>query len=319
MPAFYQTTRRGGTASNDALLARTIPHRPRNAPVTPAWQTGGVTLRRDAPASRVGALSRKEAGRETMPHPSESFPSQAAICPLSDAPLCPACAEQVAMVVHDFRTPLTALRLAAQRLQRHTDRLEPTTSQAVPQLVQGIVASSVSLQHLAEDLFAAALPRPRSARHEPYDLIALLRQVVGQCRVVTAAQTVHLATDLEALVGTWPPSAIERIMTNLLANAGKYSPAGSTITLTIERDDGAGKSPCALVTLADEGIGIPALDLPAIFERGWRGGNAPTATPGTGLGLANVRALVAAVGGSIQIASQVGVGTRVAVRLPLDS
>lgn len=254
-----------------------------------------------------------------MPHPSESIPLQVATCVSSDAPLCPECAEKVATVVHDFRTPLTALRLSAQLLQRRVDRLEPTTSQPIPPLVQGIVALSVSLQRLTDDLFEAALPQPRSARHEPYDLIALLRQVVSQCRVVTATQTVQLLTNLDFLVGTWPPSTIERMMTNLLANASKYSPAGSTITLTIEREDEAGKSPIALMTLTDEGIGIPMADLPAIFERGRRGGNAPTATPGTGLGLANVHALVAAMGGSIQIASQVGVGTRVAVRLPLDS
>jgi len=184
---------------------------------------------------------------------------------------------------------------------------------------QGIVTFSVSLQRVADDLFEAALPQPRSARHEPYDLIALLRQIVSQCRIVTATQTVRLITNLESIVGTWPPSTIERMVTNLLANAGKHSPAGSTITLTIEREDEAGTPPIALIALVDEGIGIPELDLPAIFERGRRGGNAPTAMPGTGLGLANVQALVAAMGGSIQIASHEGVGTWVAVRLPLDS
>ncbi len=254
-----------------------------------------------------------------MLHPSESIPSQVATCPLSNASLCPVCAEKVAMVVHDFRTPLTALRLSAQLLQRRVDRLEPSMSQPISQLVQGIVTFSVSLQRLADDLFATTLPQSQIVRHEPYDLIALLRQVVSQCRVVTATQTVQVMTNLESLVGTWPPSTIERMMTNLLANAGKYSPAGSAITLTIEREDEAGKLPIALVTLVDEGIGIPMADLPVIFERGRRGGNAPTATPGTGLGLANVQALVAAMGGSIQIASQEGVGTRVAVRLPLDS
>jgi len=181
------------------------------------------------------------------------------------------------------------------------------------------VALSVSLQRVADDLFATTLPELPCACHEPYDLIALLRQVVSHCRLVTATQTVQIVTNLESLVGTWSPSPIERIMTNLLVNASKYSPSGSTITLTIERDDEAGQAPSALVTLADEGIGIPALDLPVIFERGRRGGNAPIATPGTGLGLANVQALVTAVGGSIVIASHVGVGTRVVVRLPLDS
>jgi signal transduction histidine kinase len=259
-----------------------------------------------------------------MLHPSDSIPLQVTTCVPSQASLCPDCAETVAMVVHDFGTPLTALRLNAQLLQRHLDRIEPTTAHLIiPQLVQSIVALSVSLELLADDLFASTLPQPRRARNEPYDLIALLRQVVGQCRAVTAAQSVRLITTLGSLMGTWPPSTIERIMTNLLANAGKYSPAGSAITLTIERedidDDAAGQSPRALVTLADEGIGIPAQDLPVIFERGRRGENAPTTTGGTGLGLANVQALVAVLGGSIQIASRVGVGTRVTVGLPLEA
>jgi two-component system, OmpR family, sensor histidine kinase BaeS len=77
-------------------------------------------------------------------------------------------------------------------------------------------------------------------------------------------------------------------------------------------------APEAVITVQDQGIGIPEVDLPHIFERFWRGGNAVRHFRGTGLGLASVRAIVEEHGGTVAVESQEGRGSTFTIRLPLN-
>ncbi len=100
-----------------------------------------------------------------------------------------------------------------------------------------------------------------------------------------------------------------QVMTNLIANAINYTPAGEVrITSSVEPD-------CVLVEVRDTGLGIALEDLPHLFERFYRGQRTRHVT-GTGLGLAIVKEIVEAHGGRIEASSEVGVGSTFRVSLP---
>jgi signal transduction histidine kinase len=108
---------------------------------------------------------------------------------------------------------------------------------------------------------------------------------------------------------------VRRIVRNLLLNAVKYSPQGGLIEVRVQRHevDGSG---WAVLEVRDEGLGIPARDLPHLFERFYRGENVVGRIPGTGLGLFGARQLAELHGGHIEVSSVEGQGSTFAVWLP---
>jgi two-component system OmpR family sensor kinase len=110
------------------------------------------------------------------------------------------------------------------------------------------------------------------------------------------------------------PEDLRLVWTNLLENAVRYSPEGSSIEVAVAKE----KADLARVTFKDHGVGIPPEELPHIFERFYRGDASRTrATGGFGLGLAMAKAFVEAYGGVISAESTPGEGTCMTVRLPL--
>jgi two-component system phosphate regulon sensor histidine kinase PhoR len=104
-----------------------------------------------------------------------------------------------------------------------------------------------------------------------------------------------------------------QLVGNLVGNALHYTPRGGRVTVSLAR---AGER--ARLQVEDSGIGIPAADLPRIFDEFFRASNArERRTDGTGLGLAIVNAVAVQHGGSVQVESEVGRGTRFTVELPL--
>ncbi len=118
------------------------------------------------------------------------------------------------------------------------------------------------------------------------------------------------ATVLTAHAGE---KGLDSILTNVIGNAIKYTPAGGRVRVGVSRDGAQ-----ALITVSDTGVGIPAGDLARIGEEFYRAGNVRRSdVAGTGLGLSIVRELVSRFGGALDIASVEGEGTTVSVRLPL--
>jgi two-component system sensor histidine kinase BaeS len=103
---------------------------------------------------------------------------------------------------------------------------------------------------------------------------------------------------------------LHQVVTNLLGNALKFTPADGLVTVRT-RQDGAD----AVLTVSDTGVGIPASELPHVFERFWRG-QAAAGTSGSGIGLAIAAELARAHGGTLTAASQPGKGTTLTLRLP---
>jgi signal transduction histidine kinase len=107
------------------------------------------------------------------------------------------------------------------------------------------------------------------------------------------------------------------VIDNVLDNAAKYSPRERPVEVGVSGETRQGEQ-CAVLSVRDYGIGIPAADLPHIFEQYHRGGNVGS-TSGEGLGLASARQLIMLHGGSIEVDSKEGVGSVFTLILPLAS
>jgi signal transduction histidine kinase len=155
---------------------------------------------------------------------------------------------------------------------------------------------------------------PLELKREPFDLVELAHNVVDEHQQTTDRHALHVSTSEPRLVGHWDRVRLRRVLDNLLDNALKFSPRGGTVEVTLGSEGGQ-----AVLSVADRGEGIPASDLPHIFERFRRGRNVEGRIPGTGIGLAGVQSMVELHQGTIAVDTQVGVGTTFTIRLPLEA
>jgi two-component system, OmpR family, sensor histidine kinase MprB len=204
---------------------------------------------------------------------------------------------------HELRTPLTSLRTNIELLER-----SEATGRAIPPedrkaLLASVKAQMTELAALIGDL--QELSRPDAGR---------TLQVVALHEVTqTALNRARLrGPDLNIIADVAPwfvrsePSALERAIVNLLDNAVKFSPPGGEIEVRL----GGGR-----LTVRDHGPGIPADDLPHVFERFWRSPSARS-LPGSGLGLSIVARTVQQSGGEVSLAPAAGGGTLATLTLP---
>ena len=119
------------------------------------------------------------------------------------------------------------------------------------------------------------------------------------------------------LLGSWDAVRLERVLSNLVGNAIKYSPDGGPVAIELSSEvDGQARG-WAVIQVRDQGVGIPSQDRPHVFERFRRGGNVERHIAGTGIGLFGSRQIVEQHGGTIGVESEEGVGSTFTVRLPL--
>ncbi len=222
-------------------------------------------------------------------------------------------------MAHDLRHPLTAAKGQAQYLERLLER-----GAADPdQLAAGLGAISAAIDRAAElldellDVARLESGGGLKLHPESLDLVALTETAVAAAQPLADRHVLRLDAAVPSLPGQWDARRLRRVLDNLLGNAIAYSPDGDDITVHVNREAmEAGAQ--AVLAVCDQGIGIPASDLPHVFECFHRGGNVD-AIPGTGLGLSTVERIVALHGGAITIESAEGRGTTVTVRLPLEA
>jgi signal transduction histidine kinase len=147
------------------------------------------------------------------------------------------------------------------------------------------------------------------------DLAVLVERCVREAQSEHPDRTLTLAIGDERFDASCDPARIERVLNNLISNALKYSAAQTPIAISLVREDGAASM--ALLAVSDSGVGIPAADLPHVFERFYRGSNVRGRFGGTGIGLAGVKQTVEQHGGSASVESIEGTGTTIRIRLPL--
>jgi PAS domain S-box-containing protein len=226
--------------------------------------------------------------------------------------------ELLAYIAHDLKNPLTALLGTTQLLQR---RLRTPAAVDVERLQRGLGTIEQAAARLAaqlnelQDIANLQAGQPLNLQWHSIDLVALVERIISIRQAATEQHQLRLETSLTELRCICDSFRIERVMSNLLGNAVKYSPQGGEITVRITgTTDGASEE--AIIEVHDQGIGIAAADLPHIFERFYRGQNVDSQS-GTGLGLASAQAIIQQHGGEVSIMSELGQGTVVTVRLPL--
>jgi signal transduction histidine kinase len=209
----------------------------------------------------------------------------------------------VADASHELRTPLTALRLRLENLERHV-------GDAGRDGIAAAAAEVDRLSNLVDALLALARVDEGTARAESVDLIAVARSRVEAWRPILE-RGVGLELDT---TGAVPARAgeerVAQVLDNLIANALRAAPDGTTVTVEI-RQTSAG----AQVLVRDQGPGMTTDEKARAFDRFWR---ARSGDDGSGLGLAIARRLVELDGGAIELRDAPGSGLDAIVRLPHD-
>ncbi len=211
----------------------------------------------------------------------------------------------VADAGHELRTPLTSLRTNIELIGQAADNDERSLSTEERHEIMGDVRSQLEeMTTLVGDLVELARDEPMRRDPEPLDFADVVTQSVDRVRLRAPAVTFDV--ELAPWLVFGESQLLERAVTNLLDNAAKWSPDGSTVRVRL--DEG-------VLTVADQGPGIDAADLPHVFDRFYRSSEART-LPGSGLGLSIVRRAADRHGGTVEAASGDGGGTLFTLTLP---
>ena len=219
--------------------------------------------------------------------------------------------DMVVTLAHELRNPVSVLWTHIELLG-----LESPTPTARESL-DAMDRAARRIEDMIEALMVlAAVSDPdRAVTPVPVDLSAAVRDACDFLALVAARAGVDLVTSVaDDVVVVGEESALQRVVANLLSNAVKYTPAGGRVSVVL--DAGIDADDVGL-TVVDTGIGIRETDLAHVFTPFFRSGDpAARDRPGTGLGLSIVERVVKAHAGSVEVSSEVGVGTTFVVRLP---
>lgn len=219
-------------------------------------------------------------------------------------------AKLVATVSHDFRNPLTSIMSCNTRLRDYAGEMDEKHRLA---LFNRIETSVRQLQQMLDDMIIVAQMETGNLDFKPELLHPehYFQHIVDDLQAIydNSHQIIFESRLSERM--TADPRLLRQIVANLIANAIRYSPAGSEILILLDSQDEH-----YILTVQDQGIGIPKADQPHLFNTFQRGSNVGK-VPGTGLGLTIVKRAVELHGGSVSIESQLGVGTTVIVAIPM--
>ncbi len=216
----------------------------------------------------------------------------------------------LATASHDMRTPLATILGYLQIAQRHV-RAIPDPGR-LPDFLERAERTAVRLARLVAELMDVSLIRAGQSLPlalEEVNLTDLIAGSLQEHRAISDSHTLVEAGDAEVVIVS-DPSRIHRILDNLVGNALKYSEHGTTVVVGA-RADGAD----AVLWVTDHGVGIPAAELPRVFERFQRASTSVGA-PGVGLGLAGSRTVARQLGGDLTAESVVGEGSTFVLRIP---
>lgn len=213
-------------------------------------------------------------------------------------------------VAHELRTPLTAI---ASHLEAMIEGVWQPTAERLKSCyeeigrISGLVADMEKLSQIeAENLIL---------NKTEFDLLRLALAVKGNLEVESAKKDITVETKGEPCIITADRDRMSQVITNLFANAIKYTPEKGHISITLKNAPDN-----AVITVTDNGIGIPEDQLPFIFERFYRVEKSRSrSTGGAGIGLSIVKSIVLAHGGKIEVESRVGQGSSFRVILPKKS
>lgn len=219
------------------------------------------------------------------------------------------------MAAHDLKNPLQViigyadfllnnidLNSDPDKIQEYITRIAKSASH-----MQSLITDLLDLTHIEDGLQLAT---------EALSLDSFLHEQISEFTLLAEQKRIalHYTRPADDLVVLADPHRLAQVVNNLVANAMKYTLEGGTVTITAARQDNR----CA-IQVADTGLGIPAEDLPHIFDRFYRGrSKAHQAVEGTGLGLSIAKAIVDQHGGQLSVESTPGQGSTFSVILPVN-
>jgi signal transduction histidine kinase len=225
--------------------------------------------------------------------------------------------EALASLSHDLEHSLSCIKSVAQILhQRATD--DPVRAQDALYL-EVLESKTDTMRHLLGDLTEIShlcSGQKLSLQRREADLVELVERLVEQQGAMADGHQFSVQSNERSVIGYWDVARLERVISNLLSNATKYGPDEGRISIKVVREEDA-TGAWATLMVQDEGLGIPASDLPRVFDPFYRGGNVSGRILGTGMGLTSVRHIVEQHGGTVTVASHEGTGTIITVKLPL--
>ncbi|NPC45592.1 hybrid sensor histidine kinase/response regulator [Corallococcus sp. AB032C] len=221
--------------------------------------------------------------------------------------------ELFSLATHDLKGPLQIMTLNAQVLRRQIPAAAMTP--ALETRLGHIVRAAHRMGELIDHFLEVTRGQERPLKREPMDLLVMVRGKVRELEANASRHFVLEVPDGRDFTGEWDAHALERVLENLMGNAVKYSAAGSTVTVHLTVEEGETQQ-FVLLAVTDQGIGIPAADLPFVFERFHRGRNVSQDVSGSGVGLASARRMVELHGGTLAVRSVEGQGSTFTVRLP---
>jgi two-component system, LuxR family, sensor kinase FixL len=222
--------------------------------------------------------------------------------------------EFLSIASHELRTPVTALQLQLQLLQRAAQRSMEELPQHLDGKIEALERQTRRISILVNELLDVSRMRlgRLELRYELLDLVDLGRETVNHLRAELERSGSTLEVDLRGpATGRYDRMRMEQVLTNLLVNAAKFG-QGHPISVRVEADPVH-----ARITVADRGIGIPREEQERVFDRFERA-VPPEHFGGLGLGLYIARQIVAAHGGDIRVESEPGIGSKFTVVLPRE-
>jgi signal transduction histidine kinase len=222
----------------------------------------------------------------------------------------------VADASHELRTPLTSVLANLELLQASLDTEQAPGTTEESEMVGSALRSSRRMSRLVADLLLLArADAGRISRHRPVDLAEIAGNAAVEAAPVAGDRRLEIDNGKPVLVDG-SPDELHRMVLNLLENAVRHTPEGTTVELGLKSDEDRGE---VTLEVIDNGPGIPAEARSLIFDRFVRGtGPADTKPgPGTGLGLAIVRAVARSHGGDVSVDEAPSGGALFRVTLPL--
>jgi two-component system sensor histidine kinase BaeS len=209
-------------------------------------------------------------------------------------------------IAHELRTPVAVL-------QANTEALLDGVLAHTPEQTASLHEEVLRLGRMVEDLqtLAAAEAAALQLSLRPCDLAQIAAAAAEDWEASFAAATISFQRELEPAPVLADPGRLHQVIGNLLSNALKFTPAGGRIEMLLSQADGQ-----ARLEVRDTGAGISPEDQPHVFDRLWRGAQA-TQVAGSGIGLAVAAELTRAHQGTIELTSELGIGSQFTLTLPL--
>ena len=196
--------------------------------------------------------------------------------------------------------------------------MQSSEGERIAEGLRAIDGTATRLTAMINELLDVArlqMGRPLLLDRQATDLAAIARGVTAELQPSSDRHDIEIKAPTDPILGLWDRARLERVVSNLVSNAIKFSPEGGRISLVVGEHECDGE-PWVSLEVHDEGVGIPADDLPRIFERFYRGSNVAGAIEGTGLGLTGSRHIVEQHGGQLLVKSVQGQGSVFTLLLP---